>query len=181
MNRAVFLDRDGVLNRSIVRNGLPYPPSGLAELEILDEARTACKALREAGFLLICVTNQPDVGRGTADIGVVDEINDQISKALTLDAVYVCPHDNKDNCDCRKPKPGLLRRAAEDYSVDLSRSFMVGDRWRDVDAGRAAGCRTIFVQRSYNERQPTDFDAAVLSTDAAAAWILGAPSDPAIP
>jgi D-glycero-D-manno-heptose 1,7-bisphosphate phosphatase len=175
--RAVFLDRDGVLNASVVRDGKPYPPESLADLEILDEAREGCALLREAGFALICVTNQPDIARGAADSRAVDQINARLAAELRLDQVRVCPHDDRDNCGCRKPKPGLILDAAAELGIDLDRSFLVGDRWRDIDAGRAAGCITVFIDRGYRERQPADSDFVARSTLEASRWIVS--HDPA--
>lgn len=172
MERAVFLDRDGVLNRAVIRDDKPYPPASLDELEILTEAREACSLLRGAGFKLICVTNQPDVARGSADPDAVGAINARICVELGLDKLYTCPHDDGDDCDCRKPKPGLLIRGAREFRIALNESYMVGDRWRDIEAGEKAGCRTVFVQRHYRERQPRLADATVNSTLEAARWIL---------
>jgi D-glycero-D-manno-heptose 1,7-bisphosphate phosphatase len=160
--RAVFLDRDGVLNRALVRNGRPYPPATPEELELLPGAEVACRELRDAGFLLIGVTNQPDVARGAVKRSVVEELNRTVAERLGLDAIRVCMHDDADGCECRKPRPGLLTSAAADYGIDLADSFMVGDRWRDIEAGRRAGCRTIFIDHGYDERRP---DAPDLTTD----------------
>jgi D-glycero-D-manno-heptose 1,7-bisphosphate phosphatase len=170
--RAVFLDRDGVLNRAIVRDGKPYPPAGLRDLEILEDAVRGCARLRAAGFLLVGATNQPDLARGKAQRAEVDAINDAVAAACGLDAMRVCPHDNADACACRKPKPGLLLDAARMLNIDLAGSFMVGDRWRDVAAGAAAGCRTIFMDRRYDERRPEAPDFIADGFDAAADWIL---------
>jgi D-glycero-D-manno-heptose 1,7-bisphosphate phosphatase len=169
--RAVFLDRDGVLNAAQVREGRPYPPQSLAELLIYDEARTACRLLKSAGYMLICVTNQPDLARGNADRDQVEKLNQTIAAALELDAVRMCPHDDADQCQCRKPKPGLLVAAAREFGIDLSVSVMVGDRWRDVEAGQAAGCRTIFIDRGYDERQPVTTDYRSADILDAANWI----------
>ncbi len=175
--RAVFLDRDGVLNRALVREGRPFPPASLGELEILNEAVEACSLLRAGDFLLICVTNQPDVARGAATRQEVDKINARVRDALCLDDIRSCPHDDGDNCDCRKPKPGLLLGAADDLGIDLHASFMVGDRWRDIEAGERAGCRTVFVDRDYSEPRPDAPDYATRSVLDAAHWILAtAPS-----
>jgi D-glycero-D-manno-heptose 1,7-bisphosphate phosphatase len=152
--RAVFLDRDGVLNRAIVLDGKPRPPINTDELEILPGVAQACDALHKAGFLLIAVTNQPDVARGTQQREVVEEINHVLQTSLLLDDVRVCYHDDADCCPCRKPEPGLLFSAAHDWGIDISASFMVGDRWRDIEAGRRAGCETIFVDHGYVEREP---------------------------
>jgi transaldolase len=147
----VFLDRDGVLNRTTVRGDTPYPPATLAEVEILPGVPEALEKLRRRGLPLIVVTNQPDVARGTQTRAAVDAINQFLTKRLGLDAVYACFHDNADACACRKPKPGMLMRAADEHGLDLSRSFMVGDRWGDVAAGAAAGCETLLVNMPYSQ------------------------------
>jgi len=173
MSRAVFLDRDGVINRAPVREKKPYPPSSMAELEILPGVPQALKALRDAGFLLIVVTNQPDVARGTMSREVIEEMNIYLSHHLTIDEFYTCYHDGQDGCDCRKPKPGSLLAAAKKYNIDLGSSYMVGDRWRDVEAGRNAGCKTFFVDYGYDEKQPESVDYRVSSLLEASQIILG--------
>ncbi|MGH2459622.1 MAG: D-glycero-alpha-D-manno-heptose-1,7-bisphosphate 7-phosphatase [Chloroflexota bacterium] len=171
---AVFFDRDGVLNAAIVRAGKPYPPISLAELRITSGAPAALDALVGAGFLLVGVTNQPDVARGTQRREVVEAIDRALLAALPLSDILVCYHDDPDGCACRKPRPGLLLAAARRYAIDLSRSFLVGDRWRDVEAGDNAGCRTVFIDHGYTaeklERTP---DRTVGSLDEAVVWILG--------
>jgi D-glycero-D-manno-heptose 1,7-bisphosphate phosphatase len=174
--RAVFLDRDGVLNESVVRDGKPYPPESVAELKIYPEAPAALARLKAAGFLLIVVTNQPDVARGAQSREAVEAINRAIAAQLPIDDFFVCWHDDPDGCDCRKPKPGLLLDAARRYGIDMHRSFLIGDRWRDIDAGAAAQCRTVLIDRHYRERAPQqapDFRAESLT--AAAEWIFSAP------
>jgi D-glycero-D-manno-heptose 1,7-bisphosphate phosphatase len=151
---AVFLDRDGVINRAVVRDGRPYPPRSLSELRILPGVREACRRIREAGYLLILVTNQPDIARGTADAREVSTMHDHLRRYLRLDDVKVCPHDDAADCACRKPKPGLLLEAARDWTIDLGASYFVGDRWRDIEAGNRAGCRAMFIDYGYNERRP---------------------------
>jgi D-glycero-D-manno-heptose 1,7-bisphosphate phosphatase len=169
--RAVFLDRDGVLNAAVVRDGRPYPPTSVDEVEVLPGAEQACHRLREAGFDLVVVTNQPDIARGTQTLEAVQRINNALLAALPLDEVVVCPHDDDDGCDCRKPKPGMLLDAAQRRGIDLSTSFMVGDRWRDVEAGIRAGCRTVFIDRDYDERS-VQADVSVADLAEAAVWIL---------
>lgn len=169
---AVFLDRDGVLNEPVVRNGRPFPPQRLEELVVLETAREACQELSAAGLKLVCVSNQPDIARGTQTRETVDAINDALKAELGLDAVLVCPHDDADGCDCRKPLPGLLFRAARLLELDLARSVMVGDRWRDVDAGRAAGALTVFVDRGYREQRPANPDLTVTDMLEAVEWII---------
>ena len=172
--RAVFLDRDGVLNRAIVRDGKPYPPASLAELEIVEGAAGSLARLKKLGFLLLVVTNQPDVARGTQTLAAIQAMHDVMLQTLPLDDFLICPHDDRDGCPCRKPAPGLLIEAQQRYGIDLARSFLVGDRWRDIDAGRAAGCRTVFVDRNYRERGPSlPPDASVGSLPDAVDWILG--------
>jgi D-glycero-D-manno-heptose 1,7-bisphosphate phosphatase len=168
---AVFLDRDGVLNAAVVCDGIPRPPGDMHELEVLPGVEEACSRLRTAGFELVVVTNQPDVARGTQTMEAVRRINNALLVTLPLDEIIVCPHDDADGCTCRKPKPGMLVDAAQRRGIDLTASFMVGDRWRDVEAGRRAGCRTVFVDRGYDERsvQP---DVSVSDLGEAAVWIL---------
>ena len=161
--RAVFLDRDGVINRALERDARPFPPASLAEFEILPDVPAACAKLKGAGFLLVVATNQPDVGRGKLKQEVVEEMHACMTAHLPIDRVEVCFHSGKGapECDCRKPKPGMLLRAARELGIDLAQSWMVGDRWRDVDCGHAAGCKTIFIDRGYAEelKQKPDFIA----------------------
>lgn len=172
MRPAVYLDRDGVINRAIVREGKPYAPASLAELEILPGVPEALIALKEAGYWLLVVTNQPDVARGAAPRAVVDSMHDWLKSKLPLDAVLTCFHDG-DQCDCRKPKPGLLLGAAREFCIDLSGSFMVGDRWRDIEAGKIAGCQTVFIDYGYDEKRPESYDFRVGSLREATQMILG--------
>ena len=164
---AVFLDRDGVINRAVERDHRPYPPASLNEFEILPDVPAACARLKQAGFLLVVVTNQPDVGRGTLQQETVAAIHAEMCRRLPIDRVEVCYHSGKDqaDCDCRKPKPGMLLRAARELGIDLPQSWMVGDRWRDIDCGHAAGCHTIFIDRGYAEelRQKPHFSAGNLA------------------
>jgi len=169
---AVFLDRDGVLNEAIVRHGKPYPPRDLSELVLRHGARAALEELKREGFLLIVVTNQPDVARGRANRADVDKINAQLAAILPLDAIEVCEHDDKEQCDCRKPKPGMILRARKKLGVDLARSFMVGDRWRDIEAGRRAGCRTILIGDGYGETFLCAPTIKLASLPGAASWII---------
>jgi D-glycero-D-manno-heptose 1,7-bisphosphate phosphatase len=162
-HRAVFLDRDGVINQAIVRSGKPHPPAGLAELKILPETGPCLERLHSAGFLLIVVTNQPDVARGIQTRQNVESIHAHLLTHLPIDKFMVCYHDDQDHCNCRKPAPGLLLEAAQSEDIDLSRSFMIGDRWRDVEAGQRAGCKTIFIEYGYAEMQPKAPDFRVHS------------------
>src|SRR5580704_3482582 len=170
--RCVFLDRDGVLNEAVVRQGRPHPPSSVDELRVLPGVPESCARLARAGFALVVVTNQPDIARGTADPVVVDAIHARLRSLVALDAIYLCPHDDAANCGCRKPQAGLLERAASDLGLDLRRSYMVGDRWRDVEAGQRAGCRTVFVDRGYDEKRPVGADAVATSLSEAERWIM---------
>ena len=172
MRRAVFLDRDGVVNRAILREGKPYPPSALSDLRLLPGVREACRKLREAGFALILITNQPDIARGVTTAQQVADIHARLQRYLQLDDIQVCPHDDSAQCDCRKPKPGLLFEAARKWDIDLAASFVVGDRWRDVEAGQRAGCRPIFVDYGYREQRPHGPYLRVHSLREAANWIV---------
>ena len=167
----MFLDRDGVISRAVVRDGKPYPPDSIEDLEVLDSVPDALRKLRGAGFRLIVVTNQPDVARGTQTREVVEAMHARLTAELAVDEVVACYHDG-DACDCRKPKPGALVAAAQRHGVELEQSFMVGDRWRDIEAGQRAGCRCLFVDHGYAEQQPAGSFVRVPSLAAAADWIL---------
>jgi D-glycero-D-manno-heptose 1,7-bisphosphate phosphatase len=158
---AVFLDRDGVINRALVRDGLPYPPASLEGLEVLPEVPCALGKLRALGFRLIVVTNQPDVARGRCSRQAVERMHAHLMATLALDAIFTCYHDSADDCSCRKPRAGLLLQAARVQPIDLGASYMVGDRWRDIEAGQRAGCSTIFVDHAYREPPPVAFDHRV--------------------
>src|SRR5579859_6689900 len=157
VRRAVFLDRDGVINEAVVRRGKPYPPSSLAETHIVSDASQALGLLKQAGFKLAVISNQPDVARGTQTREAVEAINAFLASQLPLDWFEICYHDEAENCECRKPKPGLIYRSAKALSVDPASGFVIGDRWRDIDAGRAAGCRTVWIDRGYDEMQPIGY------------------------
>jgi D-glycero-D-manno-heptose 1,7-bisphosphate phosphatase len=153
-NKAVFLDRDGVINRPIIVDGKPYPPRTVADFEILPGVDQACADLKKAGYLLVVVTNQPDVGRGILKKEVVEAIHEAMKQRLPIDRIEVCYHAGAEfgeECDCRKPRSGMLFAAAKKLAIDLARSFMIGDRWRDVECGLNAGCRTIFIEWDYQE------------------------------
>ncbi|HXT71398.1 MAG TPA: HAD family hydrolase [Vicinamibacterales bacterium] len=172
VRRAVFVDRDGVINRPIVRGGRPFAPANVEELEILPGVEEALTRLRAAGFLLVVVTNQPEVSRGTLSHAALDAMHAALRSALPLDDIRVCPHDDRDACDCRKPKPGMVLAAARELGISLARSYVVGDRWRDIAAGRTAGCVTIFVDCGYDEPRPDGAAVTVRSLAEAAEWIL---------
>ncbi len=170
--RAVFLDRDGVLNRARVVNGKPYPPRNIGEFEILPDVPKSLARFHAAGFLLIGATNQPDVARGTQSVQAVEEMNARLLAATPMKEIRVC-YDDGDDSPRRKPNPGLLIEAAEVHGIDLAASFMIGDRWRDVEAGRRAGCRTVFIDKGYDECRPDPpADHTALDLAAAASWIL---------
>jgi len=157
--RAIFLDRDGVINRPLIRSGKPYPPSSLFEFEIMSGVPEACQVLKGLGFALVVATNQPDVGRGTLPREAVEAIHGWLLQQLPIDRVMTCYHGGTacgDPCDCRKPQAGMLFQAADALKIDLAKSFMIGDRWRDVDCGFNAGCKTIFIDWGYEEKLNRD-------------------------
>jgi D-sedoheptulose 7-phosphate isomerase len=170
---AVFLDRDGVLNETVIKKGKPYPPASAKQIKIPKGTAAALTKLKQADFLLLVVTNQPDVARGKQRKEVVEQMADRLRAELPLDEVLTCYHDDNDNCDCRKPRPGLILDAAKRYQLDLHGSYIIGDRWRDIDAGANAGCKTIWIDHGYAERPPQSKpDATVKSLAQATDWIL---------
>ncbi|HEY5025157.1 MAG TPA: HAD family hydrolase [Acidimicrobiales bacterium] len=172
--RAVFLDRDGVLNEAVVHDGKPFPPRSPDEVVVFPGMAAACHSLRDRGFVLVVVTNQPDVARGLQSVSGVAAINALVRQEITVDAIYVCHHDTPDACSCRKPKPGMLLAAARDLDLDLYQSFMVGDRWSDVGAGQGAGCRTVYIDYGYQEEGAEAPDHVVGNPVEAIEWILTA-------
>lgn len=176
MNRAVFLDRDGVLNHAVVAGGKPYPPAGLTDFALLPGVREACRNLADAGFLLIVATNQPDVAAGRQRRDIVEAMHDRLMEWLPLQEIRVCWDLESPDSRCYKPKPGMLLDAAARWDIDLRHSYMVGDRWRDVGCGQAAGCFTILVDYGYPEtaeKLTAPPDATCRSLAEAAIMILG--------
>jgi D-glycero-D-manno-heptose 1,7-bisphosphate phosphatase len=156
--KAVFLDRDGVINATIVRRGKPRAPQDLSEWVWIDGVHETLAALRARGYLLIVCTNQPDVSRGWQTREQVDEFHALVERSLPVARVYACFHDNEAACACRKPAPGMLLAGSAEFSVDLAQSFMVGDRASDIEAGRAAGCRTIYLRHPDDSAAPCGAD-----------------------
>jgi D-glycero-D-manno-heptose 1,7-bisphosphate phosphatase len=172
MRQAVFLDRDGLLNRAFLHaDGKSHPPASPRELEIMPGVMDVCQSLRRIGFLLIVVTNQPDVARGAQRREVVEAINMKLRQEIPLDDIIVCYHDEADNCPCRKPRPGMLLEAASAWDIDLPKSFMIGDRWTDVEAGRRVGCKTVLVNADHVEAGRCHPDFQTDSLREAKRWI----------
>lgn len=170
MQKAIFLDSDGVLNKAILIDGLPKAPTQLSELEIFAEVKPCLDQLKKAGFLLICVTNKPDIERGLMSQADLDAILNKMSSELPLDDIFVC---YAEKADCYKPKPGMLIAASRKYDIDLAQSYMIGDRWRDIGAGQNAGCKTIWINRHYPEKAPSPkADLEVSSLTEATHFIL---------
>jgi D-glycero-D-manno-heptose 1,7-bisphosphate phosphatase len=171
-NRALFLDRDGTFNTNYVRNGKPYAPRSFAEFELLPGVVEAALKAKAAGFLLILVTNQPDVVNGITPRAEVDKMHAFLREKIPFDDLKICWHTDADNCRCRKPKPDMLLEAAANHGIDLKASYMVGDRWRDILAGQAAGCFTIFIDYHLTQEQPSTPDKVVSSLPEAVDFIL---------
>jgi len=157
MRRAVFLDRDGVINKAIIKNSRPLSPRIIEDFEIISEAEVALKLFRDLRYINIIATNQPDIARGLMRQQALDEMHNLIREKLAVDDIFICPHDDSDNCHCRKPKPGMIIDAAVKWNIDLGSSYFIGDTWKDIYAGKAAGCLTILLERSYNENLNSDY------------------------
>ena len=174
--QAVFLDRDGTLNESTLVEGIPRPPASLNDLRIFPDVAAACRQLKAAGLVLIGVTNQPDIARRATSSEIVAQLNEAVARHLGLDRILMCPHDDRDRCTCRKPLPGLLQQGSRELNIDLARSVMVGDSWRDVEAGRRAGCATVLIDHGYHghgQHVPgVPPDLSVHSLREAVPWIL---------
>lgn len=157
MKRVIFLDRDGVLDKVLLNNGKPFSPRRFEEFELLPAVENALNSFKNMGFLNIIVTNQPDIARRLIRIEELNKMHALIRERLPVDDILTCPHDDVDNCQCRKPKPGMLLEAAKRWSINLNESFLIGDTWKDIEAGRAAGCKTILIDMPYNKDVQADF------------------------
>jgi D-glycero-D-manno-heptose 1,7-bisphosphate phosphatase len=171
-HRAVFLDRDGVINRCEVRNGKPYAPRRLEDFRLLPGVKNAVRALKRANFLVIVVTNQPDIGNGLINGVIVEAMHQRLKERLQVDDIKVCPHRQSENCACRKPKPGMLLEAAKQWDINLRQSYMIGDRSSDIVAGQAVGCYTVFMDRGYREDMCAKAHVNIRSLPAAVRLIL---------
>jgi D-glycero-D-manno-heptose 1,7-bisphosphate phosphatase len=169
--RAVFLDRDGVINRTVVRDGVTHPPDSPEGFEFLPGVVEAAHRLANAAFALVVVTNQPDVARGATTRERVEAMNDLVRAALPVLDVLACYHDSADNCECRKPRPGMLLDAARRWGLELKDCYMVGDRWSDVEAGRAAGCTNVLIETPFSGRDRCRPDHCARDLPEAAEWI----------
>jgi D-glycero-D-manno-heptose 1,7-bisphosphate phosphatase len=173
------MDRDGTLNAQLIREGTPFPPQTVDEFQLFPGVPAACAALRAAGYALVVATNQPDVGRGTQSLAMVEAMHAKLRGLIPeIERVEVCyspgrgevPEDPR-----RKPAPGMLLDAARELGLDLARSWMIGDRWRDIDCGRNAGVRTVFIDFGYEEPLRARPDFTVKSFAEAAGIILAQP------
>jgi D-glycero-D-manno-heptose 1,7-bisphosphate phosphatase len=170
--RAVFLDRDGVLNENLVRNDRPYAPRRLEDFRLLPGVEDAVQRIKAAGFLTIVVTNQPDVADGITPRATVDAMHAELQRHLALDDIKICFHNNAAHCACRKPLPGMILEAAAERDIDLATSYLIGDRWRDIKAGQAAGCHTIFIDYGFRQDEAAEPNAVVKSLPEAVSYIL---------
>jgi D-glycero-D-manno-heptose 1,7-bisphosphate phosphatase len=169
---AIFLDRDGTLNDVVMRDGRSFPPPKLESFSLLPNVSDALTVLRRVGFRLVVVTNQPDVDAGKQSKAVVEAMHRRLAKELPLDQIEVCYCGEARLCRRRKPAPEMLLDAAQTLNIDLTRSYMVGDRWRDVGAGLAAGVTTVFIDRKYREALRGTPHHIVANLPEAAAWIV---------
>lgn len=156
-DRAVFLDRDGVVNKVILRDGKPYSPRKIEEFVFNDGVREAVYRLKEAGFKALVVSNQPDLARGEITQNTLDMMTEKLKSEIPIDDIYICPHDDHHQCSCRKPKPGMLIKAAKEWNIALAASFLIGDTWKDIEAGKAAGCKAILLDAPYNQETGCDY------------------------
>ena len=169
---AVFLDRDGVICRSFVRNGKPFAPRKLEDFKLMPNSHHSVKRLKQKGFKVIVVTNQPDIGNGMVTLDVIKAMHQKLLDKTKVDDVFVCTHRQDEACECRKPKPGMLFTASKKHGIDLSKSIMVGDRASDIEAGKRAGCKTIFIDRHYAEPRPLNPNATLPSLQKAVNFII---------
>ena len=172
MRKAVFLDRDGVLSKAFIKNGKSFAPKSLKDFKLFSGSKNSVKKLQLSGFMVIVVTNQPDVGRKLISKKVLKKMHDKLKKKTKVDAIYTCTHSQNMNCYCRKPKPGMILEAAKKYKINLKNSFMIGDRPSDITAGQKANCRSIFLDKKYFEKNPENQEATFTNLAQAVNYIL---------
>ncbi|MEJ7692852.1 HAD family hydrolase [Daejeonella sp.] len=172
MQLAVFLDRDGVLNKGYVKDGKSYAPRKIEHFKLLPYAVQSVEKLRKHGFLVIVATNQPDINNGLVTLIEVEKMHLLLKRRTKIDDIFLCPHSKDEECLCRKPKPGMLLDAAKKHNINLSKSFIIGDRSSDIEAGTGAGCRAIFLNRFYKEPKPTSQEQTFYSINAATNYII---------
>jgi len=151
LNKAIFLDRDGVINKVFLSNGKPFSPRRFSEFELFPEVENALSSFKEVGFLNIVITNQPDIARGFLKWKELEKMHFLVRERLPIDDILICPHSDEDNCLCRKPKPWMLLVAAKKWNISLKEFFFIGDTWKDTMAGKKAGCKTILIDAPYNQ------------------------------
>ena len=160
MKRAIYLDRDGVINEVFFRGGdnnKPIAPWEMVEFRLIKNIKKPLKYLRQMGFHLFIVTNQPDIAKGILKFSTVKKMNDIVMNELPIDEIMVCPHIDSDICNCRKPKPGMILTLGKKWGINLEDSFLIGDNWKDIESGETAGCRTILIDKFYNKSVKADF------------------------
>jgi len=172
LSKAVFLDRDGVINKPIIIDGKSYAPRLLKDFKIFPKVKSDVKKLKDKGFKVLVITNQPDIGNKLLKKSTLKEMHSILKAKVPLDKIYFCPHTRNDRCKCRKPKPGMIIKASNELKIDLKESYVVGDRKIDIDAGIKAGCKTIFVNNNYYEKKPTKQKKNVKSLHDAVKYIL---------
>ena len=172
MNKAIFLDRDGVINRGLVTNGKSYAPRKIEDFKFLPYVKESVEKLINSGFLIIVVTNQPDISNGLLSLDVLHLMHNKLREKLAVTDIYFCPHSSIENCECRKPRPGMIIAAAKKYTINFSKSFLIGDRASDIEAGKKVGCRLIFINRNYKEPKPISQEKTVNNLRTATNYIL---------
>ena len=172
MSKAIFLDRDGVINKGYVTNGKSYAPRRIEDFKLLPYVKESIKKFINNGFLIIIVTYQPDISNGLLSLDVLYLMHNKLREKLAVTDIYFCPHSKNENCGCRKPKPGMIAKAAKKYKINFSKSFLVGDRASDIEAGKKVGCRLIFINRNYKEPKPISQEKTVNNLKSATNYIL---------
>ena len=172
MKKAIFLDRDGVLSKTSLVNGKSFAPRNLRDFKLYSDSTQSVKKLKSIGFMVFVVTNQPDVGKKLISRSTLEQMHNKLKKKTHVDGIYVCVHRQDENCYCRKPNPGMILDAAKKHHIDWKKSFVVGDRASDIEAGQKANCRTIFLKKKYYENAPTKQEATFLNLREATNYIL---------
>lgn len=166
-NRAFFLDRDGVINKSLLKKGKPLAPREFKQFKIIKNVDKSLIFLKKQGFKNIIITNQPDIKKGLIKNSTSKRINKEIKKKLQIDDIFICKHTDEDNCNCRKPKTGLIKKAKKKWNIDLKKSYLIGDRWRDIFLANKLKINCFYIDKNYKERKPKKYNYKVKNLYAA--------------
>ena len=177
INKAVFFDRDGVLNRAIIKDKKPYAPRNFSKFVLYKSTPEFIKILCNKGYKIFLVTNQPDIGNGFTDLSELNKMHDYLCSLIKFDEIFVCLHSQSQKCICRKPSPFFVLEAKKKYNLNLKNSYFIGDRYSDYQTANKAGCNFLFIDRFYRETPIFSYKKSYKHVNECIKHILGSNND----